>query len=160
MMYEMSQLEDPCFVISVAARMIGVHAQTLRHYERVGLVWPSRSVGRQRLYSRADIERLNATLRERLAVLTRRGRALARRMLTLQHGMSLLGTVENFCTPHASLAPAGRGTTPAMAAGITDHCGTVQDLLSLHVPPPRWTPPQQRGRRSGALQRLMERWCA
>ena len=50
--------EDPCFVISIAARMVGVHAQTLRYYERVGLIWPSRSVGRQRLYSQADIERL------------------------------------------------------------------------------------------------------
>jgi MerR family transcriptional regulator/heat shock protein HspR len=49
---------EPCFVISVAARMVGVHAQTLRHYERVGLIWPSRTVGRQRLYSVADIERL------------------------------------------------------------------------------------------------------
>ena len=46
------------FVISVAARIIGVHAQTLRYYERVGLVWPSRTGGRQRLYSMADIERL------------------------------------------------------------------------------------------------------
>ena len=51
----------------------------------------------------AYIERLNATFRERLAALTRRGRALARRPLTLQHGMYLIGTVYNFCTPHASL---------------------------------------------------------
>ena len=50
--------DEPCFVISVAARIIGVHAQTLRYYERVGLIWPSRTVGRQRLYSMADIERL------------------------------------------------------------------------------------------------------
>ena len=50
--------DEPCFVISVASRMIGVHAQTLRYYERVGLIWPSRTVGRQRLYSMADIERL------------------------------------------------------------------------------------------------------
>ncbi len=50
--------DEPCFVISVAARIIGVHAQTLRYYERVGLVWPSRTGGRQRLYSMADIERL------------------------------------------------------------------------------------------------------
>jgi hypothetical protein len=106
----------------------------------------------------AYIERLNATFRERLAALTRRGRALARHMLMLQHGMYLIGTVYNFCTPHTSLAHAGRGTTPAMAAGITDHCWTVQDLLSFHVPPPRWTPPKQRGRRSGTLQRLIERW--
>jgi hypothetical protein len=41
----------------------------------------------------ADIERLNATFRERLAALTRRGRALARRTLTLQHGLYLIGTV-------------------------------------------------------------------
>ena len=50
--------EEPCFIISVAARMVGVHAQTLRYYERVGLVWPSRTVGRQRLYSMADLERI------------------------------------------------------------------------------------------------------
>ncbi len=67
----------------------------------------------------AYIERLNATFRERLASLTRRGRALARRTLTLQHGMYLIGTVYNFCTPHASLTPTRGGTTPAMAAGIT-----------------------------------------
>ena len=35
--------DEPCFVISVAARIVGVHAQTLRHYERVGLIWPSRT---------------------------------------------------------------------------------------------------------------------
>ena len=50
--------EEPCFVISVAARIVGVHAQTLRHYERQGLVWPSRTRGRQRMYSMADIERI------------------------------------------------------------------------------------------------------
>ena len=107
----------------------------------------------------AYIERLNATFRERLASLTRRGRALARRTLTLQHGMYLTGTVYNFCTPHASLAHSGDKTTPAMAAGITDHCWTVQELLSYHVPPPCWTPPTQRGRPSHALKRLIARWC-
>ena len=108
----------------------------------------------------AYIERLNATFRERLASLTRRGRALVRRTLTLQHGMYLIGTVYNFCTPHASLAHVGGKTTPAMAAGITDHCWTVQELLSFPVPPPRWTPPKQRGRRSQALQCVIARWCS
>ena len=51
-------LEEPAFIISVAARMLGVHAQTLRYYERVGLLIPSRSRGRIRLYSRADLERV------------------------------------------------------------------------------------------------------
>lgn len=70
----------------------------------------------------ADIERLNATFRERLAPLARRCRALARHTLTLRHGMYLIGTTYNFCAPHTSLAHTGRGTTPAMAAGIMDHC--------------------------------------
>ena len=45
------------FVISVAARMLGVHAQTLRSYERQGLVTPSRTKGHIRLYSLEDIQR-------------------------------------------------------------------------------------------------------
>jgi len=107
----------------------------------------------------ADIERLNATFRARLAALTRRGRALARRPLTLQHGMYRSGTVDNFCPPHASLSRAGSATTPAMATGITDHGWSVRELLSSHVPPPRWTPPKPRGRLSHALKDLIERWC-
>ena len=50
--------DEPAFIISVAARMLGVHAQTLRYYERVGLILPSRSSGRIRLYSQADINRI------------------------------------------------------------------------------------------------------
>jgi transposase-like protein len=107
----------------------------------------------------AYIERLNATFRERLAPLARRCRALARQTLTLPEGMFLVGTVYNFCTPHTSLSDAGV-TTPAMAAGITDHCWTIRELLGFHVPPPRWTPPKRRGRPSHALQRLVERWCS
>jgi transposase-like protein len=107
----------------------------------------------------AYIERLHATFRARLASLTRRGRALARQTVTFQHGMYLLGMVDNFCTPHASLGHARGRTTPAMAAGITDHCWSVHELLSYRVPPPQWTPPKQRGRPSYALKRLIARWC-
>lgn len=49
---------EPCYIISVAARMVGLHAQTLRYYERVGLIEPSRSRGNRRLYSTDDVERL------------------------------------------------------------------------------------------------------
>ena len=50
--------DEPCYVISVAAKIVGMHAQTLRYYERAGLLKPSRSQGRIRLYSVADINRL------------------------------------------------------------------------------------------------------
>jgi transposase-like protein len=107
----------------------------------------------------AYIERLNATFREHLAPLARRCRALARHTLTLHEGMFVVGTVYNFCTPHESLDPA-RKMTPAMAAGITDHCWTMHELLSFQVPLPCWAPPKRRGRSSRALQCLIERWCS
>jgi MerR family transcriptional regulator/heat shock protein HspR len=46
------------FVISVAARLLDMHPQTLRKYERVGFVIPSRTTGKIRLYSQEDIARL------------------------------------------------------------------------------------------------------
>ena len=46
------------YVISVAARMVGIEAHTLRYYEKLGLVQPERSSGNIRLYSEEDIERL------------------------------------------------------------------------------------------------------
>ena len=107
----------------------------------------------------AYIERLNATFRERLAPLARRCRALARHTLTLHEGMFLVGIVYNFCTPHTSLSQT-RKTTPAMAAGITDHGWTMHELLSFHVPLSRWVPPKRRGRPARALQHLIERWCS
>lgn len=114
----------------------------------------------------AYIERLNATFRERLASLTRRGRALARTSVTLEYGMYLIGTAYNFCTVHESLRGAATvrqpaiPCTPAMAARITDHCWSLQELLAFHVPPPRWTPPKRRGRRSRALQLIIAQWCS
>lgn len=49
---------EPLFVISVAARLVKMHPQTLRKYEREGLIAPSRTQGNLRLYSDRDIERL------------------------------------------------------------------------------------------------------
>lgn len=55
----MSQrFSEPLFVISVAARLVEMHPQTLRKYEREGLIAPSRTSGNLRLYSDEDIERL------------------------------------------------------------------------------------------------------
>jgi transposase-like protein/IS1 family transposase len=139
---------EPRIVVGTAAQV-----EKLRHH----------SQGGPGVLNTAYIERLNATFRERLAPLTRRGRALARYTATLHVGMYLIGTVYNFCTSHTSLSQAAAGVrapqTPAMAAALTDHRWTVQELLSYRVPPPRWIPPKQRGRPSRALQRLVERWC-
>lgn len=49
---------EPLYVISVAAQLVGMHAQTLRKYERERFVVPSRTSGRLRLYSAADLDRL------------------------------------------------------------------------------------------------------
>lgn len=50
-----SEEEEPRYVISVAARMLGVRAYTLRYYEKIGIIEPSRSQGNIRLYSDRDI---------------------------------------------------------------------------------------------------------
>jgi MerR family transcriptional regulator/heat shock protein HspR len=50
--------DEPIYVISVAARLVCLHPQTLRYYDRIGLMRPTRTTGRTRLYSRGDIERL------------------------------------------------------------------------------------------------------
>lgn len=52
------RFSEPLFVISVAARLVEMHPQTLRKYEREGLIAPSRTTGNLRLYSDSDIERL------------------------------------------------------------------------------------------------------
>ena len=57
-MNDMLGHDEPCFVISVAARMLGVQTQTLRYYERLGLVEPQRTQGNQRVYSRREVERV------------------------------------------------------------------------------------------------------
>jgi len=103
----------------------------------------------------AFIERLNATFRQRLACLVRRGRALARQLETLEAGMYLVGCVYNFCTLHKSLRIGlwiserhihWVRRTPAIAAGLTDHCWSVEELLMFKLPISPFVPPKRRGR--------------
>ena len=58
-----NRADEPCYVISVAARLVNLHPQTLRTYELMGLVKPARSAGNIRLYSPTDIERLRQITR-------------------------------------------------------------------------------------------------
>lgn len=56
-------IEHDLYFISVAARMLGMHPQTLRKYERLGLVQPTRTIGSMRLYSRDEMRRLKVIKR-------------------------------------------------------------------------------------------------
>ena len=59
----MHSYDEPVYLISVVANMLEIHPQTLRQYEREGLVEPSRTQGRMRLYSQRDIDRMKLILR-------------------------------------------------------------------------------------------------
>ncbi|MDP6099994.1 MAG: helix-turn-helix transcriptional regulator [Dehalococcoidia bacterium] len=112
---EKGYVVDAVFTISVAARMVGVHAQTLRYYERGGLVKPARSQGQIRFYSPGDIERLRQikTLIDELGVnlagvdvilrLTERMLRMDEQMKALQHmvkEMNAEGTTGKEGTDH------------------------------------------------------------
>lgn len=125
-------------------RVLGVLQSVVRgNLEQVLALLPS-GQGLNTVY----IERLNGTFRARLAALVRRSRSLLRQEQTLHRGMYLVGTVYNFCTPHQSL----KGQTPAQAAGLTDHCWGVAELLGYRVAPPPWSPPKRRRRSRQAKQ--------
>jgi transposase-like protein len=129
-------------VVSVEQRaVIGTMAAITRALE---------SVGGGTQINTAYIERLNATFRAALAPLARRNRRLARRPCILTAGMYVVGTAYNFCWRHRSLRHHGDGgrkeRTPAMAAGVTDHCWSMHEVLTYRVPPARWVPPKRRGR--------------
>lgn len=81
----------------------------------------------------AYIERLNATFRAHLSLLTRRSRCPARQLETVHFRVFLLGCVYNFCSLHVSLDK----RTPAMAAGLTDHCWSISELLWTRLKPLR-----------------------
>lgn len=107
------------------------------------------------LINTAYVERLNATFRARLAPLARRTRQGVRQRATLEAGMWLVGVCYNFCWPHHSLRrerdtvdpPGGKWveSTPAMAAGLTDHRWTMEELMGFVVVPEEI--PKRRGRR-------------
>jgi MerR family transcriptional regulator/heat shock protein HspR len=60
---EPMRIDEDVYFISVAARILGMHPQTLRKYERLGLIQPGRTVGSMRVYTRDEIVRLKAIKR-------------------------------------------------------------------------------------------------
>jgi MerR family transcriptional regulator/heat shock protein HspR len=86
-MAQRDDLTRPLFMISIAAELAAMHPQTLRLYERRGLLQPQRSAKNTRLYSRADVDRL-----QRIQELTELGLNLAgvERVLALERQMAIM----------------------------------------------------------------------
>ena len=59
----MYSYDEPVYLISVVARILEIHPQTLRQYEKVGLIQPGRTDGKMRLYSQRDIDKIKTILK-------------------------------------------------------------------------------------------------
>ncbi len=114
-----SRQGEPVFVISVAARLLKMHPQTLRKYEREGLIAPSRTAGNLRLYSDQDIERL----RQVKYLVEQRGLNLAGVQIALELTRRLRATHES---ARAAAEADPRATVSAAALRRE-----VEDLLAM-----------------------------
>ena len=126
--------ERAVYVISVAAELAGMHPQTLRQYDRLGLVSPARSSGRGRRYSQRDVERLRRIqalsqdginlegirrvldLERRMEVLERENRALRLRQAAAERIFAAAADGEVQVVP-ARTGRTGRGATPSASVG-------------------------------------------
>ena len=128
--------ERPVYVISVAAELAGMHPQTLRGYDRLGLVSPGRATGRGRRYSERDVEKLREVQRlsqdegvnlagiKRIRELEEQVAALSRRVAELE-AVTLYPTAKSAVpvAPVSPLTPAPPGyrgdLLPALPATFT-----------------------------------------
>jgi MerR family transcriptional regulator/heat shock protein HspR len=132
--------DTPVFVISVAAELAGMHAQTLRQYDRLGLVTPQRTRGGGRRYSARDITRL----REVQRLSQEEGISLAgiQRIMAMEHQIEALRSrVAELTARNEDLEEAVRGKRRIFAAGSRG------DVVVL----PPGTRPQQRGQSTAVV---------
>lgn len=134
--------ETPVYVISVAAQLAGMHPQTLRQYDRMGLVSPDRTVGRGRRYSLRDVELLREVQRlsaegvnlagiKRLLALQQQVGRLAERVLQLESELSNL---------HANMQRAGQppaGRRPARRRSESTEMTRVDETAIMRWQAPR-----------------------
>ena len=125
-------VDRPVFVISVAAELAGMHPQTLRQYDRIGLVQPSRAPGKARRYSQRDVNLL-----KQIQELSQNGVSLEgiRRIIELealvaQHEERIASLHSQLEEAHAKLSASAR----VFAAGTT---GDVVRLVRGQRPAPR-----------------------
>jgi hypothetical protein len=134
-------------------RVVSVERRVIRGTdEAIGVVLDTTTSGSG--IKTASSERLKAPCRASLAPLVRRGRASAHTEVVLTAGRWLVGCADHFWRLPESrrvAAPAGAcwtwpERTPAMAAGLTHHRGTLPELMRSQVPLPAWVAPKRRGR--------------
>ena len=133
-------VDAPVYVIPVAAEMAGMHPQTLRQYDRLGLVSPTRTVGGGRRYSLRDIVRL----REVAHLSQDEGVNLAgvKRILELEDQVEALRArlgeaLEELSDLHASLAAGGYRRTYLPAPAEDPHRGAAASTAVVLYPPRR-----------------------
>jgi MerR family transcriptional regulator/heat shock protein HspR len=119
--------ESAVYVISVAAELSGLHPQTLRAYERMGLIQPGRTGGGGRRYSHNDIQRLRE-----IASLTSGGVGIegVRRILALEHQVLALRA------RNEELAAELAATRDALRATMTPRRTDANKLPVLRAPDP------------------------
>lgn len=119
--------DDSVFVISVAAQLSGLHPQTLRTYERVGLITPGRTGGGGRRYSYRDIQRLRE-----IAELTASGIGIegVRRILDLENAVAALRS------RNAELVAELEATREALRQAVAERPAPASRLPALRQPPP------------------------
>ncbi len=116
------------------------------------------------------IERFNATMRERLAAVTRKCRHASGNLHAfhtgMYTGMYLIGCTYNLCWSHQTLSQPvekggfGRPCTPAMASGLTDHLWTVQEVFTYKIAPVPWVepkPPRRSRKKAGSAPPVAKR---
>lgn len=136
---------EPLFVISVAARLVEMHPQTLRKYEREGLIAPSRTQGNLRLYSDRDIERL----RQVKYLVEERGLNLAGVQLALGLTNRLRDRRARLAQTLAGVGPDGEPTitTNDLVGSVAETWEDLERILGYlghvdqHPTPPRRRPP-------------------
>jgi MerR family transcriptional regulator/heat shock protein HspR len=140
--------DTPVFVISVAAQLAGMHAQTLRSYDRLGLVSPGRSPGGGRRYSARDIALLQEV--QRLSQEAGVNLAGIKRIIELENQVDALRThlaelSDELAAAHAELA-ASHAAAKQAAAAI--HASYRRDLVPVRRPEDSalliWRPPRRR----------------
>ena len=129
----MTRLPDdfPVYVISVAAQLSGLHPQTLRTYDRLGLVSPSRTTGRGRRYSPRDVDQLREV--QRLSQDAGVNLAGIKRILELEH--QVLALRARIAELQAELVEAARAAARREADVHASYRRELVPLRPRHVVP-------------------------